>query len=402
MASHISSAEVKGKFDDTGIFALIDVREQSEHQEEQIIRSTQISIGDLAKITEHLIQNRDTEIILYSGAEDRATKGAEVLEKAGYTNVKILQGGLLGWKASGGDTYAGIHVYSKLFGEVLYERRKDLIHEITGEELYDRIAAGEDILVIDVRPEEEVATTGTIPGAINIPGVELPLRITDYVRPGRTIVLTCAGRTRGYVAVAGINLLGLADALDLENGTKGWHFAGHELAPLGKKFTELPGATDTAKAKAALQQLAQSEKITFLTAEELKSQIDNTSRTVVLDVRQESEYAKEHILGSRSFPGGQAIQNSDEAALLHNAEYVFVDEDESRAILTAYWYGQMKIQAKVLKGGISAWKAQGGALAFGKEFQEQWHSGFVGTTLEEEHQYIDWEKNLINKGGDLL
>ena len=403
MRGKLSAEELKALFASDAVFALIDAREQSEHQTEQILRSTQISLRDLIRIVGHLVPRKNTQLVLYSGEEKRAGEGAALLREEGYSEVAVLAGGLRAWKEAGEEVYAGIHVFSKLFGEVLYHSGREEIREITGEALYDRIAAGEDVRVIDVRPVNEVAETGTVPGAVNIPGVELPFYISDQKREGRQIVLTCAGRTRGYVAAAGIGLLGLAGVLDLENGTKGWHFAGHEIEPLaeGHAFAELPGPSAEAAeaARRALQSLAVREGIPLISAEELRRAIAGDRPVNLLDVRQEEEYRSGHIRGSRSFPGGQAVQNTDESAFLHGALHVFTDDGDGRAILTAYWFTRMKLRAAVLAGGNRAWREAGGEWDSGTGFDEQWHDSFTGRSLEEEHRYIEWEKELINKKG---
>ena len=62
----------------------------------------------------------------------------------------------------------------------------------------------------------------------------------------------------------------------------------------------------------------------------------------LLDVRTEEEYKHiGHIPGAISIPGGQAIQNTDDVAPVREANIVFVCDNGTRSIITAYWYKQM-------------------------------------------------------------
>ena len=62
-----------------------------------------------------------------------------------------------------------------------FAQRSATAKETTAEALKRKLDAGEKVLVVDVRTDEEVKT-GTIPGAIHIPFEQLEARMKDIPR----------------------------------------------------------------------------------------------------------------------------------------------------------------------------------------------------------------------------
>jgi rhodanese-related sulfurtransferase len=86
----------------------------------------------------------------------------------------------------------------------------------------------------------------------------------------------------------------------------------------------------------------------------------------LIDVRTAEEYASGHIPGFRWFPGGQAVQRSDEVAVVKNCAVVFACDRKARATLVASWYRQMGFgEVYAVDGGTSAWVASGRTLEKG-------------------------------------
>lgn len=93
--------------------------------------------------------------------------------------------------------------------------------EIARAELRARRAAGEDVVVVDVRSAEDFAA-GHVEGAIHVPLAEIqadPRRLPL----DRPIVTVCGkGGGRSTDAAAALAAAGAADAGWLEGGTSGW------------------------------------------------------------------------------------------------------------------------------------------------------------------------------------
>src|SRR5262249_43626513 len=66
------------------------------------------------------------------------------------------------------------------------------------------------------------------------------------------------------------------------------------------------------------------------------------ARTLYLfDVRDPDEYARGHVAGAVSAPGGQLVQATDQYIGTLGARIVLVDDAEVRALMTASWLRQM-------------------------------------------------------------
>lgn len=91
--------------------------------------------------------------------------------------------------------------------------------KITAKELEHKLAAGEDVNIIDVREDKEVAG-GKIPGAKHIPLGELEERL-DEIDKDQHHYVTCYGGSRGSKASGLLSLKGF-DVTNMEDGMSKW------------------------------------------------------------------------------------------------------------------------------------------------------------------------------------
>jgi rhodanese-related sulfurtransferase len=106
-----------------------------------------------------------------------------------------------------------------------YLGARDGLAPVTRQELARRLADGEELVVVDVRPPEEHAA-GHLPGAVSIPLSELRERLAEL--PGdREIVAYCRGPFCAFAheAIAVLTDAGLT-ARRLEDGLPEWAAAG--------------------------------------------------------------------------------------------------------------------------------------------------------------------------------
>ena len=75
---------------------LIDVRSNQEYREGHLANSINLPVYDLASKIKYNIQDRNNIIILYCQTEIRSKKAKKILEKIGYSNIYILEGGIDG------------------------------------------------------------------------------------------------------------------------------------------------------------------------------------------------------------------------------------------------------------------------------------------------------------------
>src|SRR3989442_4285716 len=212
--------------------AVLDLRERGAYEGGHIFRAPSLPRRLLEFRLPRLVTARATPIVTYDDDGGRLAELARpALVDMGYADVRVLSGGLDGWRAADRPTVEGVNVPSKGFGErVLHEMKTP---QISPPELHARRQHGADLVIVDARTPEEYAR-GCVPGALSVPGGELVLRIGELVRrPDSTIVVHCGGRTRSFIGAESLRRIGLPNpVVALENGTMGWELAG---LPVGRR-----------------------------------------------------------------------------------------------------------------------------------------------------------------------
>jgi rhodanese-related sulfurtransferase len=93
---------------------------------------------------------------------------------------------------------------------------------IAPDDLIDRVARGDDLLILDVRTVEEF-TEGRVPGAVNIPHTELSARLDEIAAAGDVeIVLYCRSGRRAEIAAGTLREAGYERLLHLDGDMQGW------------------------------------------------------------------------------------------------------------------------------------------------------------------------------------
>jgi rhodanese-related sulfurtransferase len=95
---------------------------------------------------------------------------------------------------------------------------------IEPDELQRRMAAGDPIMLLDVRqPEEFTAPPGHLPNAVNVPLAELAGRISELAQRKQPVVVVCKTDRRSARAATEMLAAGLTEVAVLRGGTDGWH-----------------------------------------------------------------------------------------------------------------------------------------------------------------------------------
>ncbi len=370
MSNIITDIELNDLLNGDSPFALIDVRESGEYNSSHIPGASLIPRRRIEHIIESSVPAKNVPIVVCDDDGRRAPLAAATLERLGYANVSVLDGGVNRWSARDYPTEWGVNVPSKDFGEKL-----EVVHhvpEISAEDLHERIERGDKLVILDTRTPEEYLRF-CIPGGRSMPGGELALRITDIqneIDDDTTIILNCAGRTRSITGARVLQRMGI-EALGLKNGTSGWLLAGYELEN-GADRVELPSVSEEGAAAANdyATRLAEEDGVRYLDAEALQSLMARRDSEAVylVDVRTDGEYTAGHIPGFAWWPGGQAVQRADDLAVVQNSTIVFCCDSRVRATVTASFYRQMgQKEVYVLDGGVNAWTGAGHTLDTGME-----------------------------------
>jgi rhodanese-related sulfurtransferase len=369
MPNTISSEALQQLLESNTQFALIDVREAGEYNSAHIAGASSMPRRQLEFQLPAAAPFTGASLVLCDDDGRRARLAAATLERLGYTQVSVLEGGLNRWTTLDYSTQWGSNVPSKDFGEKV--EVVNHVPEISANDLHDRMARGDKLVILDTRTPEEHQRF-CIPGGRSVPGGELGLHITDITRdldPDTTVIVHCAGRTRSIIGARMLQRMGITNVYGLKNGTSGWVLAGYELES-GNQQLDLPEPTDEARAaaEAFAARLAEEDGVRYLDVPALRRMQERGRRETVLlvDVRTREEYEQGHIPGFRWFPGGQAVQRADDVAVVKNCPIVFACDRQARATFAASWYRQMGFQeVYALAGGATAWADAGQRLEQG-------------------------------------
>jgi rhodanese-related sulfurtransferase len=356
----ISARELRERFKSYDELAVIDVRDGGVHSSEgHILLSASLPLSHLELRVAALIPRLSTEIVVYDGGSDELAKRAVGrLRELGYGNVTLLKGGTQAWHKAGYELFTGSNVVGKAFGEFA-EHVYGTPH-ISVREAKQRIDAGENIVVLDSRPEHEFLNF-SIPGALDLPGAELVYRFYAAVPdPDALVVVNCAGRTRSIIGAQALINAGVPNkVVSLANGTMDWLIEGYELQSGKTNLAPLPSGAALDAARASVERLRKRFDLRFIDrgvlADFQQEAAEGRRSLYLLDVRSQDEYKTGHVPGSRWAAGGQLVQQVGQWVATQNSRIVLIDNPDSvRASITASWLAQINwAEVFVLNDAVS-------------------------------------------------
>lgn len=146
----------------------------------------------------------DKPLLLVSEGDD-PTDTVRQLIRLGYDDIGgYLSGGMLAWHMSG--------------------KNSNSIETITVQKLCKYLDAEEDILILDVRSEEELENKGRIPDALNIHITQLP-RNFDEIPEDKKIFIFCGSGLRSMIGASFLQREGWEDLVVILGGLSGWNSA---------------------------------------------------------------------------------------------------------------------------------------------------------------------------------
>ncbi|MBB6251099.1 rhodanese-like domain-containing protein [Nitrospirillum iridis] len=327
--------------------ALLDLREEDPYAQAHPLFAANLPLSRLELEVLDRVPRRDTAIVLYDAGEGLVERGAAILAALGYTDVRLLAGGLEGWRAAGYEIFRDVNVPSKAFGELVETEAHT--PSLAAPQVKALLDAQADVVVLDSRRFEEYRTM-SIPTGTSVPGAELVLRARALAPdPATTIIVNCAGRTRSLIGAQSLRNAGVPNPVyALRNGTIGWTLAGFTLDHgQERRF----GAVDSAQlvtARAAARTVAYRAGVRRLPHAELDGLAEPGRTLYRLDVRTPEEYQAGHLPDFRSAPGGQLVQETDHSAPVRGARIVLFDTLSVRADMSASWLAQMGWEVLVL------------------------------------------------------
>lgn len=362
----VSAADLRAWLTDGSELALLDAREQGVYFRSHLFHAACVPLSCLELDLPRLVPRRDTLIVWCDDGEGLAERAAAKAAELGYSQCRVLNGGINAWAESGGELYSGVNVASKAFGEFVEHAYGT--PRIPASELKAMLDDGTDLVVLDSRPIEEFRRM-SIPTGVDCPGAELVHRVKEMAPDLDTlVVVNCAGRTRSIIGSQSLINAGLENrVVALENGTMGWELAGYQVARGHETHAPDPTEQSQAWSLAAVAAVAKRFGVVEVGPDRVQEwQADPARTTYLLDVRTPGEFHAAHLTGSRNAPGGQLVQATDEYVATHNARIVLVDDNGVRATMTASWLRQLGwTDAVVLAGGIDGARSAGHQIATG-------------------------------------
>lgn len=95
----ITVQELKQKLDSGEKFVFIDVREAYEYDEFNL-GAKLIPVGQITEALADLESHKEEEIVVHCRSGARSGMAQQVMQQAGFKNVRNLTGGVLAWQAA--------------------------------------------------------------------------------------------------------------------------------------------------------------------------------------------------------------------------------------------------------------------------------------------------------------
>jgi rhodanese-related sulfurtransferase len=338
----IGATELNELLQGEGEIALLDAREELSFGQAHILYASCMPLSRLELLADVMVPRRSTQIVVCDGGEGFAERAAKRLLSFDYQDVRVLDGGVEAWGAAGLEIFSGVNVPSKAFGE--YVELEYETPSVSADELKEMMDKDEDMVILDSRPMVEYHARN-IPNGICVPGAELAYRVHDLAPSADTlVVVNCAGRTRSIIGAQSLINAGIENrVVALRNGTMGWHLAGHTLEHGKKREARETSERGLAAAREVAARVAERFEVRTIdhaTLAEWRAEQGERS-LYVFDVRHPDEYEAGHLPGSRSAPGGQLVQETDQFVATLRSRIVLVDDTRVRATMTASWLNQM-------------------------------------------------------------
>jgi rhodanese-related sulfurtransferase len=336
----VSASALRIMENDGKEIAIIDPREQGVFGHAHLLHAVNLPLSTLELNIFRMVPRKTTRIVLADGGEGMAQRAAAKLKQWGYTHVAILDGGYPAWEKAGYVVFSGMSVAGKAFGEWITVTYKT--PTMTPEEIHQRLAAGEKLLILDTRPANEYFSMN-IPGSINVPVSELVYRYYQMgISPDTMIVINCAGRTRSLIGAQTLRNAGVPNqVVAMRGGTMAWQMAGFELEHGSTRHAPEPWGVNLQKALQTAQKVADRFGVKTIDNQQLAAFKAEKDRSLYLiDLRTPDEYRSGHRPDSVYGWGVQLVQGMDKYAATRHARVVLIDNYMVRALMTASWMVQ--------------------------------------------------------------
>jgi rhodanese-related sulfurtransferase len=350
---------------------LLDVRTAEELQESGHIEgATHIPLNELAQHID-LLPSFDTPIVAYCGTGWRATIAMTALYGMGWTDVRALKTTFADWVATGNPVAEGVPEAMALnvaepnaalvaTADAYLVGIKD--HGVkfgvtTAELLNTALAETPDLVLVDVRRQEEVDEKGSIDAAnaIHIPLEEFVARKAEWPYMDAPITVYCGSGHRSTMAMTILFANGYTEVTSLNGGFSGWKEAGY--ATVGGQPTLVDGYRTM---------LANMTGYNTVKAEDLMVELVEDTPPFLLDVRSAGELEENgHIEGATHIPLDELAQHLNLLPSFDTPIVAYCGSGWRCTIAMTALHGMGWTDVRALKTAFADWVAAGNPVVEG-------------------------------------
>ncbi len=113
----LAPTDLHARLNAGAVLALLDVREHGEYNRAHIAGASSLPRRQIEHRLERLVPYRGVTVVVCDDTGGRARLAALTIERMGYADVAVLDGGVNRWASEGYPTEWGMNVPSKDFGE---------------------------------------------------------------------------------------------------------------------------------------------------------------------------------------------------------------------------------------------------------------------------------------------
>jgi len=391
----ITCLELSAQMAEGRDMVIVDTRTPEEYHRGCLPGAWSMPGGELVLRIGELVQRPDQTIVVHCGGRTRSYLGAESLRRMGLPNpIVAVKNGTMGWLLDGLELERGASRWAPAPSDASRARAIEVAARVAAEDgtplvSPDAVAERwshrdrENVSLLDVRTKEEYEA-GHVPGSIWAPGGQAVQATDEYVAVrGGWLVLICDGFGRSIMTAGWLKRMGFAHVAVMEGGVSAWARSGRPLE------TGQPAPMP----------------LGFEAAQRVVERVPPgpTGDDVIVSVDPSDVYQRAHLPGARWIGRGRLELQIERAAPDRTRPLLVTCADGVQSTLAAATLRRMGYAAaRVLDGGVAAWKAAGREVETG-----------LGTLLDETDDvvqkpyergraameaYLRWEEALDPQG----